>query len=115
MFLIDGSGMCPHNSRRYNEFRKLKGHLAIMAILEYITCNVCGEHKQVVRSINDYRSICGECELKEEQKKKQDALFKLSDGKTLEERVAALEEKMLELDRETRRNSSFRDMHTPLG
>lgn len=30
MFLIDGSGMCPHNSRRYNEFRKLKGHLAII-------------------------------------------------------------------------------------
>ena len=86
-----------------------------MAILEYITCNVCGEHKQVVRSINDYRNICGECELKEEEAKKQKALSKIRDGKSLEERVAAIEEQLLKLNEETRRNSSFRNMHTPIG
>ena len=88
-----------------------------MAYLEYITCSACGKKAEVVRSVgfSSYRNICGECELKEEEAKKQKALSKIRDGKTLEERVAAIEEQLLKLNEETRRNSSFRNMHTPLG
>lgn len=86
-----------------------------MAVLEHITCNSCGEYKQVARNINDYRNICFECEQKETQKKKQEALSKIRFEKSLEERVASLEEKLLLLEEAVRKNSSFRGLHTRIG
>ncbi len=87
-----------------------------MAYLEYKECSVCGEMMNIYSHplTGGYNSTCDDCWIEEQKKKKQNALSKVRDGKTLEERVAFLEERLLLLEEEERQNSSFRNLHIPI-
>jgi hypothetical protein len=83
-----------------------------MALLSTIECMRCGKRKQVCHSASHYPTICGDCAASEAADKKNNTLATIR-SKTLEQRVAALEERLYENDlRES--NRPF-DMNTPIG